>query len=491
MSKDIYGQEWGAMTATSGTVSFDVRTEVTPAYFSDLLTFLYQNYVFPLSKHFTNIGRWDTDGRQMLAFTFTEPEGRWHVDIEMEAGNIIQVRMRPSEPMVPGSVLNRLKEDLIVNVQIFEEKMRRTTLYFAFAKSEEIMLERALGKRKKALSQIFFGNMLVLFMIFIFISYLTYVGLSILGLELYTPLFLILSQVIVVLFADRIMMRMGDWPITSDNPDVHILQYHIPPEEFPAFSQRYNRGLLLQIKREIYERTLTIGKPIDFETVREVFSKYGVTCRPENLSTKTVNVYRLVEEAAEKFNIAVPKITIANIIIPNAGATGPSPSRGLVLITSGLLVQLEEDEIFSIVGHEISHLKRRDPLALFALTSAEYLFRVYFLLRYIFFFGFLYFFLALSGIYFVAKFFEARADLESAMTIGHPEVLAGALRKIGFRRIQMERLRYSRIGNWLGMDPHPPVSFRVARLENIGDPSKIKHPFMRSMIDCINGLLKS
>jgi len=96
----------------------------------------------------------------------------------------------------------------------------------------------------------------------------------------------------------------------------------------------------------------------------------------------------------------------------------------------------------------------------------------------------------LSGLYFIAKFFEARADLESAIRIGHPEILAQALRKIGYKKIQIERLRASKIGNWLGIDPHPPVSFRIHRLENLGDPSKIKHPFLRSVIDCINGLLK-
>jgi len=474
-------------------ISFEVRTEVAAAYFNDLLTFMYRNYVLPLSRHFTNIRQWTVDGWQVLAFTFQDPEARWYVDVEIETGNIIQVRMRPSGLTVPKSVLDRLREDLIINVQLFEEKIRRTTLYFAFVKDAKIMLEQALKRRKKAASQIFFGNMLVLFMIFIVISYMTYLVLSFFDLELYMPLFLIFSQLAIFLFADRIMMRIGDWPITPDNPDVHILQYHIPPEELPTFSQRYNRDLLLQIKQEIYERTLAAGKPIDFQTAQEVFSKYGMTCKPENFSTRTVNVYRLVKEAAQRFNISVPKITVANIIIPNAGATGPSPSHGLLLITTGLLVQVEEDEVFSIVGHEISHLKRRDPLALFALTSAEYLFRVYVLLPYImlFGFGFLYFFLALSGIYFIAKFFEARADLESAIRIGHPEVLAGALRKIGYRRIQMERLRYSRVGNWLGMDPHPPVSFRIERLENLGDPSNIKHPFIRSMIDCVNGLLRS
>lgn len=474
------------METSEATVYFEIRPEVTPAYFGDLLTFIYQNFVLRLYGHFANIRQWTSDGKRILAFTFLSPERGWYVDVEIEAGETIEVRMRPSTPTVPKSVLDRLKEDLIINVQFFEEKVRRTTLYFAFVKSEKIMLERTPQRRRKILRQIFLGNMLVFFVIFILISYAVFQLF-----QMYAPIVLVLSQFVIVLFADKILMRMGDWSVTADNPYVYILQYHIPREDLPTFSQRYNRDLLLKVKRDIYAETLAVGRPIDRETALEVFSKYGIDCKPQNLSTKMINVYGLVKEAAERFNIPVPKIRIANIILPNAGATGPSPSRGLILITSGLLVQLEEDEVFSVIGHEMSHLKSRDPLVLFALTSAEYLVRVYVIPAFIFFFlGFMYFFLVLSGIYFVAKFFEARADLESAIRIGHPEVMAGALMKIGYRKIQLERLRYSRVGNWLGIDPHPPVSFRISRLENLTDPSKIKHPFMRSIMDCVNGLLK-
>jgi heat shock protein HtpX len=474
------------MENSEKTISFEIRTEVTEAYFGDLLTFIYQNYILPLHLHFTNIRQWSVDKKKTLAFTFLDTQGRWHIDVEIEAEKVVKVRMKPSLT-VPKSVLDRLKEDLIINIQFFEERIRGNTLYFAFVESSKIMLERPPEKRKKVLGQIFRGNMLFFFMIFILISIAVFQVF-----REYAPIVLVLSQFVIVLFADKILMRMGQWSMTPDNPYVHILQYHIPREDLSTFRERYDRDLLLRIKREIYKETLAVGRPIDYETAERIFSRYGITCRPENLSTKMINVYDIVREAAERFNIPVPKIRIANIILPNAGATGPTLSRSLVLITSGLLVQLEEDEIFSVVGHEISHLKGRDPLVLFAITSAEYLFRVYLLPPYVFyFFGFFYFFLILSGIYFVAKFFEARADLESAIRIGRPKVLAGALRKIGYRKIQMERLRYSRIGNWLGIDPHPPISFRVNRLENLEDPSIIRHTFLRSMVDCIKGLIGS
>jgi len=206
---------------------------------------------------------------------------------------------------------------------------------------------------------------------------------------------------------------------------------------------------------------------------------------------KSINVYSIVREASRRFNMPVPEVMLSNVIAPNAAATGPSPRFSLILLTTGLLIRLSEEEILSVVGHELSHIKRRDPIALFILSSAEYLLRIYFLWYFIYFFGLFYLFFALGLIYFIAKFFESRADLDSAITIGTPQVLADALRKIGHRRIQLERLLPTRIGSWLGWNPHPPISFRVERLEKIRNPNEIRHPFLKSIKDCINGLLES
>jgi heat shock protein HtpX len=282
---------------------------------------------------------------------------------------------------------------------------------------------------------------------------------------------------------------MGDWSITASNPYVHIVQYHIPPEQFEIFREKNAREKLLQVKRAIQNKTLTLGRPIDAQIAQEIFNENGINIKPENIVTKTVDVYRIVKEAATRFGMSIPKIKLSNVIIPNAAATGPSPRFGLILITTGLLVQLDDDEVLSVVGHEMSHVKKRDPMALFTLVSAEYLLRIY-LWNYIWVFGFLYLMFALGAIYFIAKFFEARADLDSAIMLGRPEILAGALRKIGYRRIQLERVHSNRIESWINWNPHPPISFRVDRLENLGEPQKIRHPFIKSIKDCIVGFMK-
>jgi heat shock protein HtpX len=480
-------------TPQGAPVTFQLRTEVAPSHLGDLLVFLYQQYILPFYSSFTNVKRWLTNEGEVLAFTLVDGQGFWHVDLEVAAGNVVKVKMTPFGD-VPPKVLSRLREDLIIAVQVFEEKVRRTTLYFAWVPDKKVVPEKAPDKGRKIINQIFMGNMLMFFVIFIALSYAAFLVITeVFGIPaIYFPIILVAAQFVMVLFSHKIVGKMGDWPITASNPNVHILQYHIPPEQLGFFQQEGSRDLLLKIKHAILSRTFTSGMPISSEAAQEAFQDHGISLKPENIKIKTVNVYNIVKEAATRFKMSVPKIKLSNVIVPNAAATGPSPRFGLVLITTGLLVQLNEEEMLAVIGHEMSHVRRRDPLALSVLVSAEYLIRVYFLWNYVFFlyyFGLFYIFFAFGMIYFIAKFFEARADLESAMNIGHPEVLAGALRKIGFRRIQLERMQSNRLGSWLGWNPHPPISFRVERLENLGDPQKIRHPFLQSIKDCIDGLL--
>jgi heat shock protein HtpX len=178
-------------------------------------------------------------------------------------------------------------------------------------------------------------------------------------------------------------------------------------------------------------------------------------------------------------------------MVPNAAASGPSPSRGIVLITTGLLVQLEEPEVVSVLGHEFGHLKGRDPLILFGLLSAEFLFRFYVLLAiFPFIFTsllfFVYFFAVMTLIFFIAKFFEARADLTSAIMMGQPKVMARSLEKIGFHRLLFERAPSFRLQEWVGLDSHPPIYFRVDRLEKL-ESLTIKHPLIQSIKDVVRG----
>ena len=268
-------------------------------------------------------------------------------------------------------------------MQIFEENARKSTLYFAWREGEEIVPE-VVGKGEKSLQRLFLETQVLFFILFTGLGIVLFLIIAIYYPDaiVIAPLILVAVQFIFVFYSTWFIARSSDWTITKANPTIHFLEYHLPLLENGEFSKGYPPEQLTKIKKEVYDEILAKHGEIDCELAQKVFEKYGVSCQSENLTSKKVNVYELVKKIADKFGYPMPKIVVSNTILPNAAASGPSPSRGLVLITTGLLVQLEEKEILSVLGHEFGHLKGRDPLLLYGLSSAEFLFRFYVLLNF-------------------------------------------------------------------------------------------------------------
>jgi heat shock protein HtpX len=147
------------------------------------------------------------------------------------------------------------------------------------------------------------------------------------------------------------------------------------------------------------------------------------------------------------------------------------------------------------LGHEFGHMRGHDPLWLYGLSAVQYLFWFYVIFGFFptgsFFLLIIYYWALMTLMYFVAKFFEARADLISAMVIGKPKVLAAALEKIGFHRLLYERQPSFRLQEWLSLDPHPPVYFRIARLKQLEQNLQVKHPLIQSAKEVTRGFLHS
>jgi heat shock protein HtpX len=309
------------------------------------------------------------------------------------------------------------------------------------------------------------------------------------------PIILLAIQFVFVFYSNKLIARSSDWRITQGNPTIHLLEYPLPLDEHEELRERISKDVLVKLKKEVYEETISKKGEIDCKSAHQIFSKYEIDCKPENMMSRKVNVYEIVKKVADKFGFPMPEIVVSNAMLPNAAASGPSPNRGIVLITTGLLVQLEDNEIISVLGHEFGHLKGRDPLWLYSLSAVQYLLWFYVIFGLFptgsFFAFFIYFWAIMTLIYFIAKFFEARADLTSAMVIGQPQVLADALEKIGFKRLLSERLPAFRIQEWLSMEPHPPIYFRIARLRKFGNTAEIKHPLIQSAKDVTRGFLDS
>jgi heat shock protein HtpX len=74
-------------------------------------------------------------------------------------------------------------------------------------------------------------------------------------------------------------------------------------------------------------------------------------------------LYNIIEEMKIASGLEkMPDIYIVDDPAPNAFATGRSPARASVAVTSGLLQKLNRDELQGVIGHEISHIKNRDVL---------------------------------------------------------------------------------------------------------------------------------
>jgi heat shock protein HtpX len=80
-------------------------------------------------------------------------------------------------------------------------------------------------------------------------------------------------------------------------------------------------------------------------------------------------LYNIVEEMRIASGLPkTPDIYIIDDKSLNAFATGRDPNKAAVAITSGLLQQLNRDELQGVMAHEISHIKNRDVL-LMAMVS--------------------------------------------------------------------------------------------------------------------------
>ncbi len=73
-------------------------------------------------------------------------------------------------------------------------------------------------------------------------------------------------------------------------------------------------------------------------------------------------LHSLVEELADNADIPKPRLYKNSMQVPNAFATGRSPSKGVVCVTEGLMQQLDQDEIAGVIAHELAHIKNRDTL---------------------------------------------------------------------------------------------------------------------------------
>ncbi len=161
-------------------------------------------------------------------------------------------------------------------------------------------------------------------------------------------------------------------------------------------------------------------------------------------------LHALVDRLCAMADMPKPRIAIADTDVPNAFATGRSPSRSVVCVTTGLLRRLDVAELEGVLSHELSHVAHRDvtvmTVASFAGVLAGLLTRMWL-------WGgmsrgrdrdqnaavmFLVVMVVSVAVYVVSflltralsRYRELSADRTGALLTGNPSALASALQKI-------------------------------------------------------------
>jgi heat shock protein HtpX len=81
-------------------------------------------------------------------------------------------------------------------------------------------------------------------------------------------------------------------------------------------------------------------------------------------------LHGMIDRLCALADMPKPRVGIADTDLPNAFATGRSPDRAVVCVTTGILKRLTADELEGVLAHELSHVAHRDVLVMTVASSA-------------------------------------------------------------------------------------------------------------------------
>ena len=81
-------------------------------------------------------------------------------------------------------------------------------------------------------------------------------------------------------------------------------------------------------------------------------------------------LHGMIDRLCAMADMPKPRVGIADTRVPNAFATGRSPERSVVCVTTGILNTLTAEELEGVLAHELSHVAHRDVLVMTVAASA-------------------------------------------------------------------------------------------------------------------------
>lgn len=210
-------------------------------------------------------------------------------------------------------------------------------------------------------------------------------------------------------------------------------------------------------------------------------------------------LHAIVDRLVQSADLPKPKVALIDSPVPNAFATGRSPSKAAVAVTRGLLTTLDRAELEAVIAHELSHVKNRDmmvmTIAAFFATVAQFATRWMawggmgrrrgrdggsFAL--VFVVSIIVWAVSFLLIRLLSRYREFAADRGAALLTGSPAALQSALLKVegSMQRVPERDLREMESLNAFFIIPagvrrgamelfstHPPIEKRLAYLERL------------------------
>jgi heat shock protein HtpX len=81
-------------------------------------------------------------------------------------------------------------------------------------------------------------------------------------------------------------------------------------------------------------------------------------------------LHGMIDRLCALADMPKPRVAIADTRVPNAFATGRSPQRAVVCVTTGILHTIDAEELEGVLAHELSHVAHRDVLVMTVASSA-------------------------------------------------------------------------------------------------------------------------
>ena len=81
-------------------------------------------------------------------------------------------------------------------------------------------------------------------------------------------------------------------------------------------------------------------------------------------------LHQMIDRLCALADMPKPRVGVADVNVPNAFATGRSPQRSVVCVTTGILGMLTSDEMEGVLAHELSHVAHRDVTVMTIASTA-------------------------------------------------------------------------------------------------------------------------